>query len=66
MEHFDLDKALQAHEAACELGYDALLAESAAAWARSLCIKAPLRAAFSLFLKRRRVGGMPRAAVAGR
>ena len=36
------DKALQAHEAACELGYDALLAESAAAWARKVWDNIPV------------------------
>lgn len=30
------DKALAGHEAACELGYDELLSESAAAWARKV------------------------------
>lgn len=34
--------ALEGHEAACELGYDALLAESAAAWARKVWDNIPV------------------------
>lgn len=36
------DKALAGHEAACELGYDALLSESAAAWARKVWDNIPV------------------------
>lgn len=36
------DKALAGHEAACELGYDELLSESAAAWARKVWDNIPV------------------------
>ena len=36
------DKALAGHEAACELGYDELLSESAAAWARKVWDNVPV------------------------
>ena len=36
------EHALEGHEAACELGYDALLAESAAAWARKVWDNIPV------------------------